>query len=199
MVFFQVEHNESLQLHKRHHKSGILEGVRELTHKYSLQYPSKYVTWYPGFTYRTNRMMHAFCATLFHTIPSALLDVYLYCTKQKPMMLKISRKFYEALNAGSFFSTHQWDFKASTMYDLVDAVKHAEDGENFEVDLSEANGFNWDHYVKDFIIGVRKYVLKDDLSSLPAAQIKLNRLYWFQKIFQIVSMYAVLKLTSYLL
>ncbi|KAJ8934429.1 hypothetical protein NQ314_013360 [Rhamnusium bicolor] len=90
-------------------------------------------------------------------------------------MLKISRKFYEALNAGSFFSTHQWDFKASTMYDLVDAVKHAEDGENFEVDLSEANGFNWDHYVKDFIIGVRKYVLKDDLSSLPAAQIKLNR------------------------
>lgn len=57
----------------------------QLTHKYSIKYPSKYVTWYPGFTYRTNRTMHAICATLFHTIPSALLDIYLILIKRKPM------------------------------------------------------------------------------------------------------------------
>ena len=57
----------------------------QLTHKYSLEYPSKYVTWYPGFTYRTSRVMHVICAHLFHLLPSAFLDVFLYCTKQKPM------------------------------------------------------------------------------------------------------------------
>ncbi|KAJ8985220.1 hypothetical protein NQ317_018249 [Molorchus minor] len=146
-----------------------------LTQMHSLQYPSKYVTWYPGFTYRTNRVVHAIYATLYHTLPSALLDLYLCCTGQKPMMLKISRKFYNALNAGSFFSTHQWDFKTSTMYELVEAVKSSEDGASFDVDLRESNGFRWEQYVRDFIIGVRRYVLKDDLSSLPQAKVKLNR------------------------
>ncbi|XP_018569983.1 putative fatty acyl-CoA reductase CG5065 [Anoplophora glabripennis] len=168
----------------------------ELTQKYALEYPSKYVTWYPGFTYRTNRTLHALYATLFHTVPSALLDVFLYCSGQQPMMLKFSRKIYSALSAGSFFSTHEWDFKASTMDELVEAVKHAEDGERFNVDLRESNGFTWDCYVKDFMLGVRKFVLKDDVSSLAKAKIKLNRLYWFQKIFQIVSLYAMLKVTT---
>ncbi|KAJ8917331.1 hypothetical protein NQ315_002353, partial [Exocentrus adspersus] len=170
-----------------------------LTHKYSLEYPSKYVTWYPGFTYRTNRTVHALYATLYHTIPSALLDLYLYCTRQQPMMLKFSRKINSALDTGSFFSTHQWDFKASTMDELVGAVNRAEDGEKFDVDLRETNGFSWDCYVKDFMIGVRRFVLKDDLSSLERAKVKLNRLYWFQKIFQIISMYTILKVaTTYL-
>lgn len=57
----------------------------ELTQKYALEYPSKHVTWYPGFTYRMNRTVHALYATLFHTIPAAILDAYLYCTGQQPM------------------------------------------------------------------------------------------------------------------
>jgi fatty acyl-CoA reductase len=146
-----------------------------LTHKYWLEYPSKYVTWYPGFTYRTSRAMHVVCAHLFHMLPSAFLDVFLYCTRQKPIMLKISRKFYSALDAGKFFSTNEWDFKMSTMGALVSAVRDAEDGVDFEVDMTPDNGFNWNFYVKDFILGVRQYVLKDDLSSLPSAKVKLNR------------------------
>lgn len=90
-------------------------------------------------------------------------------------MLKFSRKIYTALSAGSFFSTHQWDFKATTMDELVHAVRSAEDGEKFNVDLRESNGFSWDSYVKDFMLGVRKFVLKDDISSLSKAKIKLNR------------------------
>lgn len=58
---------------------------KELTLKYSKKYPSKYVTWYPGFTYRTSIIMHLICVFLLHLIPSAILDIFLYCTKQKPM------------------------------------------------------------------------------------------------------------------
>lgn len=93
-------------------------------------------------------------------------------------MLKISRKFYSALDAGKFFSTNEWDFKTGTMEALVSAVDEAQDGANFNVNMSPSNGFNWNFYVKDFILGVRQYVLKDDISSLPGAKIKLNR-YFF--------------------
>ncbi|CAH0549491.1 unnamed protein product [Brassicogethes aeneus] len=156
----------------------------ELTHKYSLQYPSKYVTWYPGFTYRTSRLMHFLCATFFVTIPAMALDCILYCTKQKPMMLKISNKFYNALEAGKFFSCNQWDFQVCHMEGLVDAVACAEDGKSFEIDMGPSTGFEWDPYVKDFLLGIRQYVLKDDISSLEKAKVKLNR--WWLEISHVV-------------
>ncbi|KAG5900303.1 hypothetical protein JTB14_000829 [Gonioctena quinquepunctata] len=157
----------------------------KLTHKYSLQYPSKYVTWYPGFTYRTNRTIHKIYTALYHIFPSALLDTYLYITGQKPIMLKITRKFYDALQAGSFFSTSEWNFEVSTMQTLMNAIDKAKDGEEFEIDISESNGFSWDQYAKHFFLGVRKYILKDDIGSLAQAKTKLYRLFWFQKIVQI--------------
>lgn len=90
-------------------------------------------------------------------------------------MLKISKKFYGALEAGKFFSTNQWDFKIGTMKALISAVSDAEDGDNFNVNMARENGFSWSFYLKDFALGVRQYVLKDDISSLPSAKVKLNR------------------------
>lgn len=168
----------------------------ELTHKHSINYPSKYVTWYPGFSYRTNRTMHSIYITMYHLIPSAVLDAYLYCTGRKPMMFKIAKKFAQALEAGCFFSTNEWTFTTTSVDSLVEAVQHAEDGKNFEVDMSADNGFQWDNYVGEFLKGIRQYVLKDDISSLPRAKAKLNRLYWFQKIFQLLSIYLALKITT---
>ncbi|XP_044763017.1 fatty acyl-CoA reductase 1-like [Coccinella septempunctata] len=169
----------------------------ELTHKYVREYPSKYVQWYPGFQYRTNRFIHVLYATLYHTVPAALLDVFLYCTRQKPIMLRISNKFYHALDAGKFFSTNEWDFDTHTFASLSQAVKHAEDGKCFNIDINKkTTDFDWESYVKNFMIGVRQYVLKDDMSSLPSARAKLVRLYWFQKVFQVLSLCALVKIAS---
>lgn len=55
------------------------------TQNAALVYPSKYITWYPGFTFRTNRLMHWLCSRLFHTAPACIFDLILYCTKRKPM------------------------------------------------------------------------------------------------------------------
>ncbi|CAH1163117.1 unnamed protein product [Phaedon cochleariae] len=167
---------------------------RLLTEKYSKEYPSKYVTWYPGITYRTNRALHAVCVNLFHHIPAAILDVFLFMTKRKPFMLKMSRKFEEAIMAGKFFSTNQWNFEVTSMRSLTKAVQMANDGEHFDVDISENNGFKWDDYVKNFILGVRQFILKDDLSSLNQARSKLNRLYWFQKMLHMMTFCVVTKM-----
>lgn len=56
-----------------------------LTQRYAIEYPSKYVHLYPGFTYRTNRIMHWIYSALFHILPACVIDVFLYCTKNKPM------------------------------------------------------------------------------------------------------------------
>ncbi|CAG9860930.1 unnamed protein product [Phyllotreta striolata] len=167
---------------------------KRLTLKYSKQYPSKYVTWYPGFTYRSSRFRHVICASVFQIIPSVLLDAYLFCVGKPPMMLKISMKFYEALLAGSYFSTNEWTFEVSSMRSLIKAAGAAPDGRSFEMDMDRSSGFCWDSYVKDFNLGVRRYILKDDFESLEKARLKLKRLLWFQKFMQIIPVYLMYRL-----
>ena len=94
-------------------------------------------------------------------------------------MYKISKKFENACKTGEFFALNEWTFQTSSVKELLGAVRRADDGQNFNVDLSKENGFDWNAYVKDFMIGIRQYVLKDDLSSLTNARVKMNRFVLF--------------------
>lgn len=93
-------------------------------------------------------------------------------------MLRICRKFSKAAKIGEFFALHEWNFQTSSFCCLIDAVKRADDGKNFEVDMRKENGFDWEAHVKAYMLGIRQYVLKDDLASLPRARAKLNRWDW---------------------
>lgn len=90
-------------------------------------------------------------------------------------MLRICRKIARAAKNGEFFALNEWNFHTTTIKSLAEAVRNAEDGENFNLDLSEENGFHWDPYVKTYLLGIRQHILKDDLSSLNRAKAKLNR------------------------
>lgn len=91
-------------------------------------------------------------------------------------MLRICRKFSKAAKIGEFFALHEWNFNTVAFSCLNDAVRRADDGENFEIDMRIENGFDWEAHVKAYVLGIRQYVLKDDLGSLPRARVKLNRL-----------------------
>lgn len=62
---------------------------------------------------------------------------------------------------------HEWDFETTNVKDLLQEVRHSKDGDEFHVDVST---MNWDEYIKQYMFGIRKYVLKDDLESLPNAR-----------------------------
>ncbi|XP_022907146.1 putative fatty acyl-CoA reductase CG5065 [Onthophagus taurus] len=168
--------------------------IGHLTQTYARQYPTKYLSWYPGFSYRTNRIVHWIYAVLLQRVPACIFDLILYCTKRKPIMYKISKKFERACKTGEFFALHEWNFHTSNIKDLVGAVDSAEDGNRFNIDIRRENGFNWDPYIKDFMLGIRQYVLKDDLSSLPKARVKLNWFYWANRFIQLSAVYFFLKL-----
>ncbi|KAF5284604.1 hypothetical protein FQA39_LY16962 [Lamprigera yunnana] len=178
--------------------SGQINGVSwkefgRLTQAYAVQYPSKFISWYPGFTYRTNRVLHWIFHVLFHYLPACLLDLFLYCMQHKPIMLKICNKIARAAKNGEFFALNEWNFQTTTIKELTAAVQNAEDGYKFNINMSKENGFSWDPYVKCYLLGIRKFILKDDISSLSRAKTKLNRLYWANKIIQLVTFYALLK------
>ncbi|XP_050527407.1 putative fatty acyl-CoA reductase CG5065 [Daktulosphaira vitifoliae] len=165
--------------------SGALNPLRweelgGLTQYHSLTVPSKYIQWYPGFSFRTNRMVHRLIEILFHFVPAFILDIVLRLTGSKPMMLNIYRRFKMAARTGEFFALHQWDFISNNIRELNRDFT-SNDRVTFPVDITQVV---WDSYVKDYVYGIRKFVLKDPPSTIPIGLSKLQKFYWMHRMAQ---------------
>lgn len=75
--------------------------------------------------------------------------------------------------------------------------KDSADAETFPVDVRK---INWEQYVEDYVIGLRRFALRDHLSSLSAAKRKQQQIWWISSFFNIfvicVSIYAVFSVFS---
>ncbi|XP_052132665.1 putative fatty acyl-CoA reductase CG5065 isoform X1 [Frankliniella occidentalis] len=162
-----------------------------LTQNQAVDTPTKYAQWYPGFSFRTNRAVHKFCEIFFHFLPAHVVDLLIRAQGGKPIMVKIAQRFKAAAKTGEFFSLHEWDFESSNMKALMKDMDCVTDRETFDVDVSH---MEWKPYVADYMMGIRKYVLKDGAESLPAARSKLNKLWWAHRITQGVTLLALLRL-----
>ena len=56
-----------------------------LTRKHAIESPSKYVMWYPGFTFRTNKLIHKIVVAMLHFFPAFIVDLVLKFQGGKPM------------------------------------------------------------------------------------------------------------------
>lgn len=67
---------------------------------------------------------------------------------------------------------HEFNFETSNVRDLINEVNRCKDGADFAIDIRL---LNWDSYIKRYILGIRKYVLKDDDKSLASSRKKVER------------------------
>lgn len=72
-----------------------------------------------------------------------------------------------AADTGEFFAMHEWNFKVENVKELIDEIDVASDGDDFICDVKR---LNWDQYLKNYVCGIRKYVLKDDEKTLKQAR-----------------------------
>ena len=84
-------------------------------------------------------------------------------------MMKIARKFQLAAKTGEFFSLHEWKFHCENLEALM---RDAQDKATFNVDISQ---MEWDTYVKYYMLGIRKYILKESSDTTPSARRKLQK------------------------
>ncbi|XP_066593728.1 putative fatty acyl-CoA reductase CG5065 isoform X2 [Prorops nasuta] len=165
----------------------------QLTQKHAVESPSKYVMWYPGFTFRTNKFIHKLVVALFHFLPAFIIDLILRFQGGKPKMFKITKKTDRAAQVGTFFSTNEWIFHGNNMEELAKWVKASNDRNRFNVDVKT---LDWDAYVQKYMLGIRKYILKENPDTLSKARSRLLKLYWLHKIFQILSVFFLIKLIT---
>ncbi|KAK6633920.1 hypothetical protein RUM44_004527 [Polyplax serrata] len=143
-----------------------------LTEKYCLQVPSKYVQWYPGFSFTTNRFRHSIIELFMHFLPALFIDLIMVLNGMKPIMFEIAKKFKKACKNGEFFALHEWKFQCDNLVALNKAISAENDKDTFSVDIAK---IEWDSYVRNYLMGLRKFVLKDDPETLAGARKKLHR------------------------
>lgn len=86
--------------------------------------------------------------------------------------MKITKRFERAAKTGEFFAVNEWKFHGENMLQLARDIKTANDANNFNVDIST---LDWDTFVNKYMLGIRKYILKDSPDSLSNARTRLSK------------------------
>ncbi|CAN7998803.1 unnamed protein product [Ixodes hexagonus] len=93
-------------------------------------------------------------------------------------MVKLFTKLYKVMVSLEYFTTHEWRFNCTNLLALLQEISPA-DREIFCIDLRL---LDWGRYFKDYVVGTRKFVLKEDPATVPEGRNTLRRLYIYQQL-----------------
>jgi fatty acyl-CoA reductase len=86
-------------------------------------------------------------------------------------LLKIYKKINKFCDVISYFSTRDWKFTNKNVQELWQKLDE-DDRKLFDFNLDE---LDWDKYFYTYVRGIRLYLLKDDVSTLPQAIARYKR------------------------
>uniref|UniRef100_A0A182P7M6 Fatty acyl-CoA reductase n=1 Tax=Anopheles epiroticus TaxID=199890 RepID=A0A182P7M6_9DIPT len=170
--------------------SGQVNGIKwheygRLTQQAAVRNPTKHVLLYPGFRFRTNRLMHKLVELLLHFLPAYLFDALVRARGGQPIMARLARRFQRAADTGEFFAMHEWTFRNGNLRRLGNLVRRDRAAEAFRCDVT---GLDWEAYIEAYMLGIRRFVLKDGEESLEQARGKLRRLLWLKRALQLAGL-----------
>lgn len=127
---------------------------------------------YPTTKFHMSKMMYNVNVTLKHKIPSYIIDTLSNLIGRKTNMVRIYSKLQAAVEVLHYFTSNEWDFQSKGMLTIWESMA-IEDRQTFNIDLRQ---LNWDHYLHDYMLGVKRYVLKDNMECAQGAMAHISRL-----------------------
>jgi fatty acyl-CoA reductase len=86
-------------------------------------------------------------------------------------MVRVQKKLQQAVTCLEFFTTHEWLFTNDNVTRLLTHL-HPLDRKIFNFDVLE---IDWKLYLEQYILGTRRFILKEDPSTFPAARSHLRK------------------------
>ncbi|XP_076312926.1 putative fatty acyl-CoA reductase CG5065 isoform X1 [Tachypleus tridentatus] len=150
-------------------------------------HPSREVLRYPGGSFKSNRVWNQIHVFIHHLIPAHLLDFVARLMGRKPSpglerMVQLYSRLNRAVNCLEYFTTHEWTFHSSNVQTLYKQLV-GKDRETFDFSIKS---LDWPKYFEDYVLGSRKFLLKEDPSTLPAARRNLKRLYLYSQLANLI-------------
>ncbi|XP_046382375.1 putative fatty acyl-CoA reductase CG5065 isoform X2 [Ischnura elegans] len=157
--------------------------VEHLGYRYLLKNPYNDVLWYPGGSFKSSRLVNNACILAFHLAPAYLVDFLATISGKKPIMVRVQKKLQRAVSCLEFFTTHEWRFANDNVCRLLDRLS-PQDRKTFDFDLVP---LDWEDYLEKYVLGTRRFILKEDPATFPAARRHLKKMYWIHKATQLLT------------
>uniref|UniRef100_S4PDT4 Putative fatty acyl-CoA reductase n=3 Tax=Pararge aegeria TaxID=116150 RepID=S4PDT4_9NEOP len=109
-------------------------------------------------------------------------------------MLKFYKKLTKMANILFYFSTQDWTFNDDGVQNMWRSIS----GSDQTVFPFNIGDFSWEYMTETFLVGLRVYLINDDISTLPEAKRKWDRLYYLHQFVKVTAFSLVIFL-GYLL
>ncbi|RVE40077.1 hypothetical protein evm_015273, partial [Chilo suppressalis] len=139
---------------------------------YGLEVPPMQAMYYYIFTLTPSRFLYLFYCFLMHWIPAYIVDGVAVLIGKKPMLRKAYTKISKFADVLAYFATKQWKFYNTNVQNLYSELCDA-DKQIFDFDISN---LDWTDYFYSYVRGLRVYLLKDPLETIPQGRTKHTRL-----------------------
>ncbi|XP_043604093.1 putative fatty acyl-CoA reductase CG5065 [Bombus pyrosoma] len=133
--------------------------------------------WYPGCSVVANRYIYNVLGVIPLVLPAVVIDIFSRLRGNKPIMMKLLKNCNKLFTLVAYFTMNEWTFQRDNCSDLARKVKMLNDSDMVKLDLRD---MNWEKYVAIYLMGIRKFILKQDFKS--TARQRLSRLYWIHQI-----------------
>jgi len=148
---------------------------------------------YPGSRFHSRKSFHQLNIFIEHTIPSQVVDFIFKITGHKPILAQVYQKVHRTINALEYFTTNEWTYRTNNQIALTSEVTET-DRERF---YSDVRRIHWPTYMETYILGVRKFLLKEDPSTLPEARKRLQRIYYMIQMGKIIAVAVTIQQAYY--
>lgn len=157
------------------------------------KYPTTHLVLKPKLALYRHRSVSYLSDLFLHIIPAVLCDAVSYIFGHSTYRYLMHRKLCRELRKLEYFALHEWQFLDYNVR-LLSRLLSEEDRNEFTFDVTQ---INWQNYVDAYILGIRKYILKESAKTIPEARIRQRRLVWFERILKLFT--AVLVFSASLL
>jgi len=139
------------------------------------------VIWYPHLNFTPHKVVNTMAVLLKHWLPAYLMDGAARLTGKRPIMVRIAQKLDRAAACLEYFTTHEWKFSNDNVQALWGELSEP-DQRAFNFNLT---ALHWQTYMEQYCLGTKRFVMKEELSTLPMARKHLNKMWWFQQAWRI--------------
>ncbi|KAL3270934.1 hypothetical protein HHI36_021439 [Cryptolaemus montrouzieri] len=154
---------------------------------YGDEYPSNRALWMPYIPLISNMYFYTISILVFHLIPAFIMDVISMLFMKKPRLLSVYKKVHKLSDVLGFFCNRQWSFTDDNVVKLWNKLSE-EEKKLFSFDIAS---LDWWKYYKNYMIGLRKYIMKESIDTLESARKRLLIFQYISFIFTTVAKFTM--------
>ncbi|GBP60252.1 Putative fatty acyl-CoA reductase CG5065 [Eumeta japonica] len=125
---------------------------------YTRKHQFRNVRWYPTLFMTDKKLLMWTVTYLLEILPAVVIDAVGWLFRREPRMIEKQKKLLKLRSVQEYFTLHQFTFLDYNVAGLRKTMS-LEDRSIFDFNM---NNIDWDSFIETYVIGLRKYLLKED-------------------------------------